>query len=162
VQRTLNHFFFLGSKLLRNFKFRSPLRRRRSSRKPTLIDLEILQLTHDDRQVDHVVKFVNTTRPRVRLEQIEALLVNRLKALSRFPRETVSEVPYQQGKVFCSFSQGRHLNRKHVQPVKQVAPKCVSSDSRLQVAVGGGDHPNISVDGTSSTHTLKFVLLQNA
>ena len=60
-----------------------------------------------------------------------------------------------------SFPQRRHLNRKNVEPVKQVAPEHARSDSSLQVAVSGGNHPNISSDGSSSTDTLKFVLLQN-
>ena len=56
---------------------------------------------------------------------------------------------------------GGHLNRKNVEPVKQVAPEHARGDGSLQVAVSGGNHPNIGSDGSGSTDTLKFVFLQN-
>jgi hypothetical protein len=77
------------------------------------------------------------------------------------PCETINEVLNQQGNVFSSFTQRRHLNWKNVEPVKQVAPERARSDGSLQVAVSGGNHPNISSDGYSRTNALKLVLLQN-
>src|SRR5207237_1661579 len=113
------------------------------------------------RSLNHVLQFANITRPWVRLKQIEALFVHRLKALSCFPCETVNEVLDQQGNVFSSFTQRRHLNRKNVEPVKQVAPERARSDGSLQVAVSGSNHPNIISDGSGPTDTLKFVPLYN-
>src|SRR5260370_36536810 len=51
--------------------------------------------------------------------------------------------------------------RVYLDTVKDVAPEHARSDSSLQVAVGSGNHPNIGLDGPSSTDTLEFVFLQN-
>src|SRR6266852_8870342 len=133
----------------------------RLPREPTLIYREILGVAHDYRSLDDVLQFANVTRPGVRLEQFQALLVYPADALSCFPREPIDEVLHQQRNVFLSFPQRRHLDRKNVEPVKEVAPKCASSDSRLQVTVRGSNHPNIRSDGYSSTDTLEFMFLQN-
>jgi hypothetical protein len=95
------------------------------------------------------------------LKQIQALFAHRLKTLSRFPCVTIDEVLDQQGNIFCSVPQRRNLNRKNVEPVKQVATEPALGDSSLQVTVSGGDYPNIRSDGSSSTDTLEFVFLQN-
>ena len=55
----------------------------------------------------------------------------------------------------------RNFNRKNVQPVKQVAPERPRSDGSLQVAVRGGNYPNIRPDGSSRADTLKLALLQD-
>jgi hypothetical protein len=91
----------------------------------------------------------------------EAHLINSLKALSSFPRETINEVLHQHGNVFSSFTQRRHLNRKYIEPVKQVAPERARSDGSLQVAVRGSNHPNISFDRSGSADSFEFVFLQN-
>ena len=85
-----------------------------------------------------------------------------MKALSRLPCETINEIFDQQGNVFSSFAQRRHLDRKNVQPVEQVTPEHASSDRSLQIAVSSSNHTNISSNGPGSTDTLKFVFLQNS
>src|SRR5258708_40091719 len=91
--------------------------------KPTLIYGEILRVADDYRSLDDVLQFANITRPGVRLKEIEALLAHRLKALSCFPCVTFNEEFAQQRDVSSSLPQRRHLNRKHVEPVKQMAPE---------------------------------------
>src|SRR6267378_7006950 len=71
------------------------------------------------------------------------------------------EVFDQQGNVFSSFPQRRNLDREDVKTVKQIAAKCTRCDSRLQIAVGGGDDPHIGSDRLIAAHTLKLPLLQN-
>src|SRR5579862_5312487 len=73
----------------------------------------------------------------------------------------IQEISDKQEDVFPSFPQGRDLNRKNVEPVKQVAPERSRSDGSLQITVGGGNHANIGPHGSSATDTLKFVFLQN-
>src|SRR5271170_3477213 len=117
---------------------------------------------YNDRSFNHVLQFANITRPRVRLKQLETLFVHRLKALSCFPCETINEVLNQQGNVFSSFAQRRHLDWKDVEPVKQVAPEGAGGDGSVQIAVRGGDHPDIGSDGSSRADTFKFPFLQNS
>jgi hypothetical protein len=73
----------------------------------------------------------------------------------------MDEVLNQQRNVFPSFAERRHLDRKNIEPVIQVTPKRTPSDGRLQVSIRGGNHPDIRLDGFSSTNTLKFMFLQN-
>src|SRR6267143_2560990 len=104
----------------------------RLPRKPTLIDREIFCFAYNYRSLDDVLQFANITRPGVRLKQIEALFVDRLKALSCFPCVAINEVLDQQGNVFSSFPQRRHLYWKNVEAIKQVAPERARSDGSLQ------------------------------
>src|SRR5258708_328158 len=78
----LNDCFLLRRKPLKEAKPPVRLSWNGLPRKPTLIDGEILRFTYDDRALDHVLRFANITRPGIRLNQIEALFADRLKALS--------------------------------------------------------------------------------
>src|SRR5260370_5306814 len=133
----------------------------RLPRKPTLIDREILCFAYNYRSLDDVLQFANITRPGVRLKQIEALFVHRLKALPCFLCVTIDEILDQQGNVFSSFSQCRNLNRKDVEPIKQVAPEPTRSDGSFQIAISCSNQSNIRSDGSSSTNTFEFTFLQN-
>ena len=131
-------------------------------RKPTLIDGEILRVAHDDRSLDDILQLTNISRPGVRLQECQTFLVNAADALSCFLRKTVDEVRNQHRNVFLTFPQRRNLDRKNIEPVKKVAPKCSGGDCCLEVAIGGGNHSNIGPDGTCSSDTLKLALLQNS
>src|SRR5260370_26289190 len=65
------------------------------------------------------------------------------------------------GNVFSSFSQCRNFNQKDVEPVKHVTTKHACSDSACKSHIGGGNHSNISSNGSSSTDTFEFMFLQN-
>src|SRR6266403_2411041 len=92
-------------------------------RKPSLVYREILRFAHDDRSLNHVLQFANVTRPGIRLKQVQTLLVDPPYILSYIPRAMIDEVFDQHRNVFSSFSQRRHINREHVEPVKQVTTK---------------------------------------
>jgi hypothetical protein len=57
--------------------------------------------------------------------------------------------------------EGRHVNRENVQPIKQITPEGPRAHGGLQVTVGGGDYPDVSVDSTATADALKLMLLQN-
>src|SRR5260370_42023358 len=130
-------------------------------RKLTLIDREILCFAYNFPSLDDVLPFANVTRPGVRLKQIEALFVHRLKPFSCFLGVTINEILDQHGDVFSSFSQGGNFNGKDVEPVKEVAPEHARIDGSLQIPVSSSNHSNISSNGSCSTDTLKLVLLQD-
>src|SRR6267142_637655 len=73
----------------------------------------------------------------------------------------IDEILNQRGDIFPSFAQRRHLNRKNVEPVKQVATNGSSRDGRLQITIGSSNHANICLDGPSSADALTFAFLQN-
>jgi hypothetical protein len=45
---------------------------------------------------------------------------------------------------------------KDVQPVEQIRPECASGDRRRQIAVGGGNHPNVHRNGATASHSLNL------
>src|SRR5260370_15645227 len=112
----------------------------RLPRKPTLIDREILCFAYNYRSLDDILQFANVPRPGVRLKQIEALFVHRLKALSCFPCITINEVPDQQRNVLSSFPQRRHLDRKNVEAVKEGTPEYARTHGRLPVTIVVRNH----------------------
>src|SRR5258706_332538 len=133
----------------------------RLPRKPALIHREILCVAYDDRSLDDVLQFANVTRPRVRLQQFQALFVYPANVLSHFPDVTIDKILNQHRNILPSFPQRRHLHGKNVEPVKEVTPEYACSDSRLQVTIGGSNHPNIRSDRSGSTDTFEFMFLQN-
>src|SRR5260370_34427017 len=161
AQRSLNDRLLLRRKLPKRFKSTARHSNGRLPGKPTFIDGESLCFTYNDGSLNHVLQFANITRPRVRLKQIEALFVHRLKALSCFPRVTINEVLDQQGDIFSSLPERGNLNWKNVEPVKEVAPEHTRSDGSLQIAVSSSNHSNIRSDRSSSTDTIEFMFLQN-
>ncbi len=50
----------------------------------------------------------------------------------------------------------------HRQPVVEVLPEAPGGHLRFQVAVGGGHHPDVDVQGLRASHALELVLLQHA
>src|SRR5260221_13191163 len=63
----------------------------RLPRKPALIHREILCVAYDDRSLYDVLQFADITRPRVRLQQFQALFVYPTNVLSHFPGVTIDD-----------------------------------------------------------------------
>src|ERR1700686_2966496 len=111
--------------------------------KPALVDRESLRFTDDDGAFYNVLQLANIAGPEIRPEQFDALLVNAPEILPGLPGVAIQKVLHQQRHVFASFPQRRHLNRKDVKSVKQVAPEPACGNGIIEVAVGSGDYPNI-------------------
>src|SRR5688500_17960980 len=58
-------------------------------------------------------------------------------------------------------AQRRHPHRHHVQAIEQVLPELAVGHLRLQVAAGGGDHPDVDIDLGLATDPLEGLLLQH-
>src|SRR6266536_2204545 len=86
----------------------------RLRRQPTLLYREGLRITDDDRPLDDILELSNVTRPRVRLQQLQCLLVDATYFLPHFAGIAFNEVLHQHENVFSSFAQRRNLDGKHV------------------------------------------------
>src|SRR6202035_5747392 len=128
---------------------------------PVFVDREYLSFAKDHRTLDDVLQFADVSGPRIGLKQFQRLLVDTFYVLASFSRIAIDKVFHQQRNVLSALSKGRYVNRENVQPIKQVTAEGPRADSRLQVAVGGCNHPNVSVDSAIATDTLKLMLLQN-
>src|ERR1700747_1758627 len=94
------------------------------------------------------------------MKQFQRLLVNTFDFLASFSRIAIDKVFDQQRNVLTPLTKRRHLDRKYIQPIKQVTAKRPSADGGPQVTVGGSDHADVSADSTTAADTLKLMLLQ--
>ena len=53
-----------------------------------------------------------------------------------------------------------HLDGEDAQAIEQVLPELPGPDFRFQIAVGGGDHTYIHLDGPLVADALELLLLQ--
>src|SRR6267378_5015020 len=104
AQGSLDHLFFLSSKLLGELRLVFRLGCKRLARKPGLVHREILCFAHDDRSFDDVLEFANITWPRIRLKKLQSLAVYPAYVLAQFPRVMFDEVSDQRGNIFTPFA----------------------------------------------------------
>src|SRR5437773_10764737 len=69
---------------------------------------------------------------------------------------------YQQWDIFRAFPQGWNVNRKNIQPVKQVFAKFSLLNHLLEFAIGGSDQAGIGVNSPCASQPLEFSLLEHA
>ena len=68
----------------------------------------------------------------------------------------------QRQRVLGTLAQGRRLERHHVQAVKQIAAEIALLHGLFQIAIGGGQQPDIQLNGLGSAHAFHLALLQHA
>ena len=68
----------------------------------------------------------------------------------------------QQRKIVSPVTQGRHLNRKHIQSIEEIASESTGRYFRLQVAIRRRDHSNIRPNNRSSSNPLEFPFLKDS
>jgi len=64
--------------------------------------------------------------------------------------------------VLAAFAQGRNFDREGAQAIKRILAEAAFCDFLLQVAIAGGDYPNVSLTGFDIADAFKFLLLQGA
>jgi len=117
-KRSLDHFLFLAEQRL--WERGSVRTNGHLSRQPGLVDREGVTRAQDDRALDDVLKFTNVARPRVPFTRLQGSPVDLANPLGHLFRKSLHEIFDQDRNVFAAFAQGRHLDREHVQPVKEV------------------------------------------
>src|SRR5437762_7636689 len=69
---------------------------------------------------------------------------------------------YQQWDVFRAFPQGWHVNRKNIQPVKQVVAKFPLLNHLSEFAIGGCDQACIGSQGARASQPFELPFLEHA
>src|SRR2546430_13614500 len=69
---------------------------------------------------------------------------------------------YQQWDIFRTFSQGWNVNRKNIQPVKQVFAKFSLLNHLLEFAIGGSDQACIGSQSTRASQPFELPFLEHA
>ena len=71
------------------------------------------------------------------------------------------EVLGQELDVLGPVSQGRNLDVDHVEPVEQILPHGAIADGLLEVAVGGGDQPDVHFDRLGAADPVDLAFLDD-
>ena len=67
----------------------------------------------------------------------------------------------EQQDVRFALAQRRHEDREHVEPVEQILPERAATDRRLEILVGGRDHPDVDFQWLGAAKPLEFPLLED-
>src|ERR1700687_1236707 len=82
--------------------------------------------------------------------------------LARFSRIAIDKIFHQQSDILFSFSKGRNLNRKNLEPIKQITTEGPSGHGCVQVTIRGGDDTNVDLDGLGASYPLGFPFLKDS
>src|SRR6266851_5200296 len=82
--------------------------------------------------------------------------------LRRPSRIALDQVFDEQRNVIHAFPQRGHLDRKYIQPVKEILTECACRHGRLQVAIRGGQYPDIHGNRLAAPDAFQFPLLEHA
>src|SRR5579863_6156197 len=94
------------------------------------------------------------------MQQIQRFLVDRPEVLARASAVAPDEVLDEQQDILSPVPERRHLNRKHVESIKEISAKASIGHGGCQVTVGRRDHSNVDLDRLRSSDSLKFSFLQ--
>ena len=96
------------------------------------------------------------------MEQFKSSLVDLPEVLANLSGKAMDEIFQQRQNIIPSLPKGWHLDREHVEPVKEVGTKSSICGGGFEIAIGCRNHPNIDLDGLFASHPLKFPLLQHS
>src|SRR5450432_9172 len=82
--------------------------------------------------------------------------------LAGFSRIAIDKIFRQQSNIFSSFSERRHLNRKNLEPIKQIIPERSTRYRCNQITVRGGDDTNVNLNRLCATDSLEFPFLKDS
>ena len=70
------------------------------------------------------------------------------------PAEPRDEMGDQEGDVLATFTQAREIEPYDVDSIVQIFPEATILYHLIQVAVGGGHHPDVHLEGVAAAHPL--------
>src|SRR5260221_7023256 len=87
---------------------------------PTLVNNEFFGVADDHRALNHILQLAHVSWPWIGQKAIERLFVDTPERFMRLAGVAMNEVFHQHRNVLFPVPQGGHLQRKHVQSVKEV------------------------------------------
>ncbi len=111
--------------------------------------------------LDDVDQLAHIARPGVRAQGVHCLLGDAVNLAADAGAEVVDVAFHQHRDVLAAVPQRRDLERHNAQAVKQILAEVLRLHLFFQVAVGGGHHPHVHLEGFLAAHPLYFMLLQH-
>lgn len=116
----------------------------------------------DDRALDDVLQFADVAWPGMAFEGFHASAGDAQDLHAVFAGEALAELIGQEGNILLVLAQGRDTNGHDVQAEIQILPEFFALDALFEVAVGGGNDPDIHFDGAIAAHAFEFAFLEDA
>ena len=126
-----------------------------------VVDLDFALDAEDNESLYQVLEFAHVARPVVAAEQLHGLGAEAAHLTLLVGVGHLQEVVDQQRNVVPAVSEGRDLDRDHVESVVEILPEAALPDRLLQVLVGSGQHPDIDRNGLRRADGLKGPVLQH-
>src|SRR5579862_5349728 len=114
----------------------------------------------NDGPFNEVLELPNVAWPRIVHERPHRLRRNLLDLFVHLTRILPSKVPSKYWNVLRMIAQRRRRDREHLEAVVEVASKELVTHHLGQVAVGGGDEPDINGNRPGPSQPLERLLLQ--
>ncbi|PYR33445.1 MAG: hypothetical protein DMF90_20810 [Acidobacteria bacterium] len=109
-----------------------------------------------------VFQLPHVAGPVILLESRERPVVNPVDASANAVGVFAEKVLDERRNVLSAFAQRGQVDRDDVQPVEQVLLEPALGHHLAQVAVGGGDDPDVHLFGALGAERLELALLQHA
>ena len=111
---------------------------------------------------DGMLQFSDVAGPGVTLQHLHGAFGDFDGPFSHFSFEFIHKPLDQKGDVFLAIPQGRHRNRKNLQPIPQIFPEAAFTHFFLQYAVGGGDDAGIGVQCGRASQSFILTAFKHA
>ena len=112
--------------------------------------------------LNHVLELPDVAGPLPSAQGVEDVRRNRRNGAAEAVCVARHEVSSQRGDILRPFAKRRQADRKHAEPVVQVAPERPLVDHRVEVAVGGGNDADVDASGERAAETFELPFLQHA
>src|ERR1044071_5490301 len=115
----------------------------------------------NDGPFNEVLELPNVAWPRIIHERPHRLRRNPLDVFVHLTRVLMGEVPSEYGDVLRVIAQRRRRDREYLKAVVEIASKELVAHHLSQVAVGGGDEPDVNRNRPGSSQPLERLLLES-
>src|SRR5258708_8317302 len=129
---------------------------------PSRVHSKNVRVTQDDCALDYVLKLSNVSRPPIRSQEIQRLLVDACELLAALLAKSGNEVFDEHMNIGRSLAQRGHCDRHNVQPVKKVVAELAFAYKLIQVAMCCSQYSNVYGNGFVATDTFNLALRQQS
>ena len=137
-------------------------RRRRAMPGWMSMGLDAVAAGQHHRAMQAILQLAHIAAPRLGREPIQRCRAERPLGQAVQPGELGGQVPGQRHDILRALAQGRQLQGQHTEPEQQILAERAFRDCPLEVAVAGGDQPDIDANRPRAADAIDLALLDGA